>query len=401
MEAGRSRLGKRPGMTASTAAGPRTKPPFRADHVGSLLRPDAVKQARDKYLGPQTPTTSLGPHESAELRAVEDDCVRELIAMQEGVGLRAATDGELRRRSWWLELILGWEGFEADRTGNTKIQWRNASGPTQGFSQLKVVGKIKWRPSSTVRAFEFLKANAKAVPKVTLPAPNNVHFYIGGPENVDKRFYADHRAVWDDLVAAYRQEIAALVAAGATYIQYDDTAFPFLCDPVHRAYVQSWGDDPDQLLHTYAEKINDTLSGRPAGVTVTLHQCRGNREGNWAAEGAYDPVAEVLFNGVDVDGYFLEYDTARAGGFEPLRFLPRGKVAALGVISSKTPVLENVDDVMRRIDQAAKFAPIDQLALCPQCGFASSVGGNPITADQQRAKLQRMVEIATRVWGGV
>jgi 5-methyltetrahydropteroyltriglutamate--homocysteine methyltransferase len=388
-------------MTATTAAGPRTKPPFRADHVGSLLRPDALKVAREKYLGPQTPTSSLGPHDNADLRAVEDDCVRELIRMQEGVGLRAATDGELRRRSWWLELILGWDGFEADRTGNTKIQWRNAGGPTQAFSQLKIVGKIKWRPSSTVRAFEFLKANTKLVPKVTLPAPNNVHFYIGGPDNVDKRFYADHHALWDDLVAAYKQEIAALVAAGATYIQYDDTAFPFLCDPVHREYVQTWGDDPDKLLHTYAEKVNETLAGRPAGVTVTLHQCRGNREGNWAAEGAYDPVAEVLFNAVNVDGYFLEYDTARAGGFEPLRFLPKGKVAALGVISSKTSVLENPDDVRRRIDEASKFAPLDQLALCPQCGFASSVGGNPLGADQQRAKLARMVEIATSIWGGV
>jgi 5-methyltetrahydropteroyltriglutamate--homocysteine methyltransferase len=388
-------------MTATTAAEPRTKPPFRADHVGSLLRPDVLKEARDRILGPQTPQTNLGPHGNAELAAVEDQCVRELIAMQEGVGLRAVTDGELRRRSWWLELILGWEGFEADRTGNTKIKWRNESGPTQGFSQLKVVGKIRWRPSSTVKAFEFLKANAKAVPKVTLPAPNNVHFYIGGPENVDKKFYADHQALWDDLVAAYRQEIAALVAAGATYIQYDDTAFPFLCDPVHRDYVRSWGDDPDALLHTYAEKINATLAGRPAGVTVTLHQCRGNREGNWAAEGAYDPVAEVLFNAVNVDGYFLEYDTARAGGFEPLRFLPKNKIAALGLISSKTPVLEDVDAVLRRIDQAAKFAPHAQLSLCPQCGFASSVGGNPITADQQRAKLQRMVEIATRAWGGV
>jgi 5-methyltetrahydropteroyltriglutamate--homocysteine methyltransferase len=388
-------------MTSTTALPPRTKPPFRADHVGSLLRPDALKVARDRYLGPQTPTSSLGPHESAELRAVEDSCVRDLIAMQEAAGLRAVTDGELRRRSWWLELILGWEGFSADRTGNTKIPWRNASGPTQGFSQLNVVGKIRWKPSSTVRAFEFLKANAHAIPKVTLPAPNNVHYYIGGPANVDPSIYPDRESLWDDLVAAYRQEIDALVNAGATYIQYDDTSFPFLCDPVHREYVKSWGDDPDALVHTYAEKINATLAGRPAGLTVTLHQCRGNREGNWAAEGAYDPVAEVIFNAVDVDGYFLEYDTARAGGFEPLRFLPKGKVAALGVISSKTPVLENADDVLRRIDEAAKYAPMEQLALCPQCGFASSVGGNPVTADQQRAKLEHLVHIAQRAWGAL
>jgi 5-methyltetrahydropteroyltriglutamate--homocysteine methyltransferase len=385
----------------STTVSRRTKPPFRADHVGSLLRPAALKEARDRFLGPQTPTSNLGPHDNADLRLAEDRAIVDLIAMQEDVGLRAVTDGEVRRRSWWLELILGWEGFSADRTGNAKIPWRNSSGPTQAFSQLRVVDKIRWRPSSTVRAFEFLKANAHAIPKVTLPAPCNVHYYIGDPANIDKRAYPDPAEVWDDLVTAYRQEIAALIAAGATYIQLDDTSLPFLCDPVHRDYVRSWGDDPDKLLHTYAEKVNAVLAGRPAGVTVTLHQCRGNREGNWAAEGAYDPVAEVLFNAIDVDGYFLEYDTSRAGGFGPLRFLPKGKVAALGLVSSKTPVLENAADVVRRIEEAARIAPLDQLALCPQCGFSSSVGGNPVSGDQQRAKLQHLVEIATRVWGGV
>lgn len=385
----------------TTTVSRRVKPPFRADHVGSLLRPAALKEARDRFLGPQTPTSNIGPHDNADLRLVEDRCVLDLIAMQEEVGLRAVTDGELRRRSWWLELILGWDGFDADRTGNTKIPWRNQSGPTQGFSQLKVVDTIRWRPSSTVRAFEFLKANARAIPKVTLPAPCNVHYYIGDPAFISKTAYPDPAEMWDDLIAAYRQEIAALIAAGATYIQLDDTSLPFLCDPVHREYVRSWGDDPNKLLLTYAEKVNAAIAGRPENVTVTLHQCRGNREGNWAAEGAYDPVAEVLFNAIDVDGYFLEYDTSRAGGFEPLRFLPKGKVVALGLVSSKSPLLEDADGVVRRIEEAATIAPIDQLALCPQCGFSSSVGGNPVSPEQQRAKLEHLVEIATRVWGGV
>ena len=372
-------------------------PPFRADHVGSLLRPEKLKQARERCLGPQTPTGNLGPHDHVELKAIEDECVREVVAMQERVGLRAVTDGEFRRRSWWLELILGWQGFEADRTGSAKLKWRNEAGVTQGFSDLNVTGRIAWRPSPVVRAFSFLKDNARAVPKVTLPAPNCVHYYTGGKLG----FYGgDAEAFWADLVAAYRQEIRALVEAGARYIQLDDTSIAFICDPQHREYVKSWGMDPARLLEVYAEKINQTVAQVPDGVVVTLHQCRGNREGNWAAEGGYDPVAEVLFNRIDVDGYFLEYDTARAGGFEPLRLLPKGeKRVVLGLVSSKKPQLEARDDLIRKIETAARHAPLEQLALSPQCGFASSIRGNPLGEAEQEAKLARIVEVADHIWG--
>ena len=370
-------------------------PPFRADHVGSLLRPDKLKQARERLLGPQTPTSHLGPHGSRELAAVEDECIREAVAMQERLGLRAVTDGEFRRRSWWLELILGWKGFEADRTGSAALKWRNESGVTQGFSDLNVVGRIGWRASPVVRAFRFLQASTRALPKVTLPAPNCVHYYTGGKLGV---YGADADAFWQDLIAAYRREIGELVAAGARYIQLDDTSIAFICDPAHREYVRSWGEDPDALLGQYAARINETIAGLPEEVTVTLHQCRGNREGNWAAEGGYDPVAEVLFNRIDVDGYFLEYDTARAGGFEPLRCLPRGKKVVLGLITSKEAHLESKETIKGRILEAARFVPLEDLCLSPQCGFSSTHHGNNLTQDEQWRKLERVIEVAQEVW---
>jgi len=374
------------------------RPPFRADQVGSLLRPEKLKQAREEFLGPQTPTSNLGPHDDARLTAVEDECVREVIRMQERIGLRAVTDGELRRRSWWLELILGWEGFAADRTGSARLKWRNESGVTQGFSDLNLIKPIRWRPSSVVRALEFLKKDTKAVPKVTMPAPNCVHYYMGG--KINREIYRDDDAFWSDLIDCYRTEIRALIDAGARYIQLDDTSIAFICDPAHRDYVRSWGMDADRLLIKYSEVINAVLEDVPDEVSVTLHQCRGNREGNWAAEGGYDPVAEVLFNRIDVDGYFLEYDTARAGGFEPLRFLPKGaRRVVLGLVSTKKPELEGEGHLMKRIEAAAKFAPLDQLALSPQCGFASSIKGNPLGQADQEAKLSRIVEVANKIWG--
>ncbi len=377
----------------------RDKPPFRADHVGSLLRPDALKAARETLLGAQTADRHIGPHDNAELRAVEDRCIRDVVALQRRVGLSAVTDGEFRRRSWWLELIMNWDGFSATREGNSPFGWRNEEGKQQDFSTLWVTGPIGWRPSAVVRAFEFLKAETDAVPKVTIPAPQVVHCFMGGDTAVRESCYGDVDEFWEDLVAAYRRELCALYGAGATYIQLDDVGIPFICDPSHADIFHSWGTSPEALLAEYARRINQVLDGRPDHVTVTLHQCRGNREGLWAAEGGYDPVADVLFNRIDVDGYFLEYDTPRAGSFEPLRLLPDGKVVALGLVSTKTPELESTDALKRRIEEAGRFTPIERLALAPQCGFASSVRGNPLTEDDQFAKLSRIVEVAEAVWG--
>lgn len=378
------------------------KPPFRADHVGSLLRPAALKAAREQFLGAHTSDANVAPHDNAALREVEDRCIRDVIAMQERVGLRAATDGELRRRSWLLETILSWDGIKVDRTGNTKLRWRNKEGDVQASTAMKIERPIRWRRSAVVRAFEFLKANTRLVPKVTMPAPTMIHYNVDWDDETTKRVYPDRETFWDDLVAAYRSELSALAQAGATYIQLDDTSFACLCDPVHRDYVRSLGEEPDALIETYAAKINAAIEVLPDDVTVTLHQCRGNREGNWMAEGGYDPVADVLFNAIDVDGYFLEYDTARAGSFEPLRLLPRGpKRVVLGIMSSKRPELETIDDLAQRIDEASRYAPLEQLGLSPQCGFSSSVGGNPLGERDQEAKLRRIVEVADRVWGSV
>lgn len=374
-------------------------PPYRADHVGSLLRPERLKKAREELLGAQTASQHLGPHDNSELRAIEDECIRDAIAMQERAGLKLATDGEFRRRSWWLELIMNWEGVSADRLGTTDLTWRDKDGKEKPFSRLWMMGPVKWRPSTVVRAFEYLKSNTVLTPKVSIPAPILMHMYGGGDKGVCEGHYNSVDEFWEDVVAAYRQELAALVEAGATYIQFDDTSIAFLCDPRHRTTIQGWGSDPDELLSEYARRMNEVVRDVPSHVTLTMHQCRGNREGHWAAEGGYDPVADVLFNQIDVHGYFLEYDTDRAGGFSPLRLLPEGKSVVLGIMSSKNPGLESEDDLKRRIDEAAKFAPLEQLAISPQCGFASSIVGNPLTEDIQEQKLARLVSVAEQVWG--
>lgn len=377
------------------------RPPYRADHVGSLLRPQALREARERLLGAHTADSNIGPHDNAELRVIEDEFIREIIRMQERVGLNAVTDGELRRRSWMLELFLSWDGIGASRTGLSSIQWKNESGSSQEMTEFRVNGPIRWKPSAIIPAFQFVRDNTRVTPKVGLPAPSVVHYFLANGGGLQSTPYKDFDAFWADLISAYRQELDALVKAGATYIQIDDVCFAYLCDPVHRRFVQSRGHDPDALLETYAEKINDSIAGLPNNVTVTLHTCRGNREGHWVAEGAYDPVADILFNRINVHGYFLEYDTNRAGGFGPLRHVPKHKMVVLGLVSSKVPALEDADTLRRRIDEASKVIPLEQLAISPQCGFASSYRGNPLTPDDQERKLARLVEVARDVWGEV
>ena len=379
---------------------PGTQSPLRADHVGSLLRPQRLKDARVARLGEDTAESNLGPHGDAELTAVEDECIREVVALQERVGLKGATDGELRRRSWWLELIMNWDGFSANRQDTSSpFGWRNEKGRQQAFSSVYVNGKIGWRESPVVAAFKFLKKTANVTPKVTLPAPPTVHLFMGGPGALKNTPYDDIDEFWEDLTAAYRQELTALADAGCTHIQLDDVTLPFICDPSYGEIFASWGTDADGLLAEYARRINDAIDVLPDGVTVGMHQCRGNREGFWAAEGGYDPVADVLFNRINVDCYHLEYDTERAGSFEPLRLVPEGKIALLGVVSTKTPVLEDADFVKRRIDEAAKHAPLERLGLTTQCGFASSVKGNPLSEADEEAKLALIAGVAESVWG--
>ena len=267
------------------------------------------------------------------------------------------------------------------------------------MTEFRIDRPIRWGPSAITRAFRFLKSQTELVAKVGLPSPCVVHYFLENGGKLDPKVYADQDAFWHDLIAAFQREVVELANAGATYIQIDDVCFAYLCDPVHRAHVQSRGYDPDALVRLYADKINQAISTAPVGVTFTLHTCRGNREGHWVAEGAYDAVADALFNRINVKAFFLEYDTERAGGFGPLRYMPSNKIAVLGLVSSKKPALEPAATLISRVEEAAKIIPLDQLAISPQCGFASSYRGNPLTLEQQEAKLQRIVEVAERVWG--
>jgi methionine synthase II (cobalamin-independent) len=387
---------------AATGERPATKmppPPFRADHVGSLLRTPELKAARERILGPHTAEANIGPHGNAELAVIEDQQVRDAIAMQKRAGLKVATDGELRRRSWMLELFIGWQGIGANRAGAGPIKWRSETGASQDMTEFSVSRPIRWAPSSIVQSFKFLKVNTDLVAKVGLPSPCVVHYFLENGGKLNPAIYKDQDEFWHDLIGAFQQEVKALTDAGATYIQIDDVCFAYLCDPMHRAHVKSRGYDADKIVQFYIEKINQCMVNVPKNVTFTMHTCRGNREGHWVAEGPYDAVAETLFNGMNVKAFFLEYDTERAGGFGPLRYLPSNKMAVLGLMSSKKPALESAELLIRRIDEASKVVPLDQLAVSPQCGFASSYRGNPLTIAEEEAKLSRLVEVAQTVWG--
>ncbi|MGH3878439.1 MAG: 5-methyltetrahydropteroyltriglutamate--homocysteine S-methyltransferase [Actinophytocola sp.] len=366
-------------------------PPFRADHVGSLLRPAKLLAAReDRAAGRISPE---------ELRAVEDEAVREVVAMQAEVGLRSATDGEFRRTSWHMDFIYRLGGIgQSDES--IKVRFRNADGQLEfSTAALHVDGPVRLRETIFADDFTFLSSVAGdvVVPKLTIPSPSMVH-YRGGPAALDPAVYPDEDLFWADLSEAYAQQVGAVAQLGCRYLQLDDTSLAYLNDPAQRAVLAARGDDAEHQHLRYIKQINTALAGRPDGLRVTTHMCRGNFRSSWAAEGGYDFVAEALFSELAVDGFFLEYDDARSGSFAPLRFVPPGKQVVLGLITTKRGELESKDDIKRRIDEAAKYVPLEQLCLSPQCGFSSTVEGNTLTYDEQVAKLALIVEIAAEVW---
>jgi len=366
---------------------PRTTPPFRADHVGSLLRPASLKEARARH--------DKGEITPGELKAVEDREIEKVVKQQEEIGLRAVTDGEFRRSWWHFDFYKGLDGVEMYSTG----QGIKFAGVETKAESVRVVGKVGFSGHPHVEHFRFLKAHTKVVPKMTIPAPSTLHFRQGRA-SISKDVYPELDAFFDDLAAAYRKAIGAFYNAGCRYLQFDDTAWSMMCDAKERAQSRRRGDEPDSLPAAYTRMTNKALEGRPADMTITMHSCRGNFRSTFIASGGYEPVAERLLGELDIDGYFLEYDSDRAGSFEPLRFVPRGnKTVVLGLVTSKSGTLENKDDIKRRIDEATRYIDIDQLALSPQCGFASTEEGNVLAEDEQWAKLALIVEVADEVWG--
>ena len=367
------------------------KPPFRADHVGSLLRPQALHQAREAH--------AKGTLSREALTVAEDQAIREAIRHQEEIGLQAVTDGEFRRTMWHMDFITRFANV-AVVPSEIKIRFHTHEGDIDVAPPgLKVTGKLARPGGIFVDHFKFVKKVAKATPKITIPSPTVLHFR-GGRAAIDSAAYPTMEAFYTDLARVYSEEVEELAAAGCHYLQIDETNFAYLCDPSVREQVRTQiHEDPAELPRTYARLINGAIAGRPADMTVCMHLCRGNNQSAWLSEGGYDPVAEVLFNEIKVDGYFLEYDTDRAGDFSPLRFVPKGKRIVLGLVSSKLPALEAKDALKRRIDEAARHVPLDQLAISPQCGFASTVEGNRMTEADQWAKLALCVEVAREVWG--
>ncbi len=376
-----------------TAPGSRGRPPFRADHVGSLLRPASLHSARS--------ARARGEISAAALRAEEDRCIREAVRRQEEIGLRDATDGEFRRAYWHFDFLAGLDGVELYEP-EQKVQFKGATLP----HALRITGPVRWREPVMIDDFRFLADTVtRAVPKQTIPSPSVLHFR-GGRRAIDAHTYPDLDGFFADLGAAYRDAVQAFAAAGCRYLQLDEVNIAYLCDPEQIAGLKARGDYVEGLLRIYADLINRAIAGRPDDMAITMHLCRGNFRSTWIASGGYEPVAEVLFNAIDVDGYFLEFDTERAGGFEPLRFVPRDgagrdKLVVLGLVTSKTGALESKDELKRRIDQAAKYLPLNRLAISPQCGFASTEEGNQLTEDEQWAKLRLCIEVAREVWGAL
>jgi len=364
----------------------RNKPPFRADVVGSLLRTAPLKEARAKR--------EKGAISAAELTEVENREIEKIIKKQEQVGLKVATDGEFRR-SWWhfdfFGMLDGVELYELDHG----IQFHGVQTKAQS---VRIKDKLGFSNHPMLEHFKFLKAHTRVLPKMTIPSPAVLHFRVE-PDAVNKKVYADRSAIFDDLANTYRQAVRAFYDAGCRYLQFDDTVWAYLCSPAELQKARDRGLDADRLAHDYAGVINKALESKPADMTITTHVCRGNFRSTWISEGGYEPVAEIMLGTLNYDGYFLEYDTARAGGFEPLRFLPKGnKMVVLGLVTSKSGALETKDEVKRRIAEATKYAALDQLCLSPQCGFASTEEGNVLAEDEQWAKLKMIVELADEVW---
>jgi methionine synthase II (cobalamin-independent) len=369
----------------------RDTPPFRADHVGSLLRPPELLRAREEHASNRL--------DDEGLRAVEDEAIRDVVRLQEQVGLRSATDGEFRRASWHMDFIYELDGIEKE-AGHISVRFFNPDGEIEFTpAALHVNGRLGVSETIFGDAFRYLRDSVTtAVPKLTIPSPSMVH-YRGGRAAIDESVYPDLDSFWADLTAAYREEVRGLGELGCRYLQFDDTSLAYLNDPHQREYVASIGGDPDRQHVEYIRHINEALAERPQGMAVTTHMCRGNFRSSWAAEGSYDFVAEALFSELEVDGFFMEWDDERSGGFEPLRFLPKGKVVVLGLVTTKRGELERKDELKRRVEEASRFADVDQLCLSPQCGFSSTVEGNALTLEEEAAKLRLIVETAAEIWG--
>jgi 5-methyltetrahydropteroyltriglutamate--homocysteine methyltransferase len=365
----------------------RATPPFRADHVGSLLRPTSLKEARAKHAEKKISDT--------ELAEVENREIEKIVKKQEEVGLKLATDGEFRRSWWQFDFYKGLDGVEL----YTVAEGIKFAGVTTKAESVRVTGKVGFSSHPHVEHFKYLKAHSKVTPKMTIPAPSTLHFRQGRA-SIDRKVYPELDAYFDDVAMAYRKAIRAFYDAGCRYLQMDDTAWSMICDPKEREHSKGRGDDPSELPSKYVAMTNKALEGKPADMVVTMHSCRGNFRSTFIASGGYETVAEKLLGDVNLDGYFLEYDTDRAGGFEPLRFLPKGrKIVVLGLVTSKSGKLESKDSIKRRIDEATKYVALDQLCLSPQCGFASTEEGNVLAEEEQWAKLRMIVELAEEVWG--
>ena len=370
---------------------PRTSPPFRADHVGSLLRPRELTRARDEH--------AAGRLGADQLRAVEDDAIRDVVRKQEAVGLQSATDGEFRRATWHMDFIDSLGGI-THAEERIKVEFHNEDGTISWEpTAMRVSERVTLAEPIFADHFSFLQSCVTtATPKLTIPSPSMVH-YRGGRAAIDQDVYPDLDDFWSDLTTAYADEVRALGDLGCTYLQFDDTSLAYLNDPNQREDVTKRGVDPQHLHEDYIRHINEALEGRPDGMAVTVHLCRGNFQSSWVAQGGYDYVAEALFNDLAVDGFFLEYDDARSGGFEPLRFVPPGKYVVLGLVTTKRGDLESKDDLERRIEEASRYVDVEQLCLSGQCGFSSTVEGNALGYEQEVAKLRLIVETAEEVWG--